>query len=95
MLKLKLFQPFSACTWRYLSVKYLATNQHISAIFSQKIPREIRLKISLFQQFSEDGILSKLWAEIHLISANLILILSSHDSANLRNFKKTENFQNI
>ena len=47
----------------------------------------------MFRQFSEDGILSKLWAENHLISANLILILSSHDSANLRNFKKTENFQ--
>ena len=53
------------------------------------------LKMSLFQQFSEDGILSKLWAESHLIIANLILIFSSHDSANLRNFKKTENFQNI
>ena len=67
MLKLKLFQPFSACTWSYLSVKYQATNQHISAIFSQKFPRDIRPKISLFRQFSEDGILSKLWAENHLI----------------------------
>ena len=60
-----------------------------------KIPREIRLKISMFQQFSEVGILSKLWAENHLFIANLTLIFSSHDSANLRNFKKTENFQKI
>ena len=37
----------------------------------------------------------KLRADHHLIITNLILIFSSHDSANLRNFKKTENFQNI
>ena len=76
-------------------MKYQAPNQHISAIFSQKIPREIRLKISLFWQFSEDGILPKLWADKYLIIASLILIFTSNDSANLRNFKNTENFQKI
>ena len=74
-------------------MKYQAPNQLVSAIFSQKIPREIRLKMSLFGQFSENGILSKLWAENHLIAANLILIFCSHDSANLGSSKKTENFQ--
>ena len=49
--------------------------------------------MSLSWQFSEDGILSKLWAEKCLIIASLILIFTSNDSANLRNFKKTENFQ--
>ena len=76
-------------------MKYQAPNQLVSAIFSQKILREIRLKISLFWQFSENGSLTKLWAENHLIAANLIFIFSSHDSANLRSFKKTENFQEI
>ena len=51
--------------------------------------------MSLSWQFSEDGILSKLWAEKCLIIASLILIFTSNDSANLRNFKKTENFQKI
>ena len=46
-------------------------------------------------QFSEDGILSKLGAEKYLIIASLISIFTSNDSANLRNFKKTENFQRI
>ena len=49
--------------------------------------------MSLSWQFSEDGILSKFWAEKCLIIASLILIFTSNDSANLRNFKKTENFQ--
>ena len=51
--------------------------------------------MSLSWQFSEDGILSKFWAEKCLIIASLILIFTSNDSVNLRNFKKTENFQKI
>ena len=51
--------------------------------------------MSLSWKFLEDGILSKLWAEKYLIIASLTLIFTSNDSANLRNFKKTENFQQI
>ena len=51
--------------------------------------------MSLSWQFSEDGILSKFWAEKCLIIASLILIFTSNDSANLRTFKITENFQKI